>query len=426
MSGSSLASADAILKELYVGPIVEMLNQKTYLIDQIEKDSDHIDHTGRRAVFPVHKSRNRGRGSRGDGGTLPAAKKQGWQDGQVYIRYHYLGIELTDGEIEASKSNEGAFISLLDAECKGAATDMRKDMNRQCFGEGNGLLCNVATSAKGVVIKVADPSEMQYIQIEDTIDIVKVSNGKVEGKGIENVEVVSRNVEKSEFEISTELAAEVKTSDKFGVFVHGNYTGAGSTLPSGEMDGLRNMTAKNRTLHNINSETAGNAYWNGQFVKVGTSGLEPSVAAEASFIKLATLVGQQGNGDVEVFLTTRGVRDRLASSYTSQKRWTNAEAVDVHGGYSAIMVNEVPVIADDDCPKQFAFGFNKSAFKFFEQTAPSWLQQGDGDIFQKKIVESGGGVAAAWQAWFRWYVSFACVAPNRTGRLEFLTDDEPV
>ena len=70
MATQTLAAFDAALKDLYVGPIVEQLNQKTYLIDQIERDADHIDHTGRRAVVPVHKNRNRGRKSIADGGTL--------------------------------------------------------------------------------------------------------------------------------------------------------------------------------------------------------------------------------------------------------------------------------------------------------------------------------------------------------------------
>src|SRR3954468_623196 len=106
MATQNLTNADAILKDLYVGPIVEQLNQKTYMLDQIQRDSDHIDHTGRRAVIPVHSGRNRGRSSIVDGGTLPVAGRQVWQDAIVPIRYHSYGIELTDASIEATKSNE--------------------------------------------------------------------------------------------------------------------------------------------------------------------------------------------------------------------------------------------------------------------------------------------------------------------------------
>jgi hypothetical protein len=418
MAGSSLANADAILKEFYVGPIVEMLNEKTYLIDQIERDSDHIDHTGRRAVVPVHKGRNRGRGSTGDGGTLPGAGSQSWNDAIIKIRENYIGISLTVGEVEASKSNEGAFINLLDAETKGAAMDMRKDMNRQAFGLGNGLLGVIATTAKGTVIKVVSENDLQYIQVGDIVDIVLQATGVVT-EGITNAEVTARNVAKLEFTVSVETKGEMTEGAKYGVYVHGNR--------NTEMDGLRNCTATGRTLHEINSSTAGNAYWNGQTVKVGESATATAVAGEEPFIQLADKVGAQGNGDVEVFLSTRGVRRGLAASYSSQKRFNDADAVDVHGGYSAIMVNEIPVIADDDAPKGFAFGFNKSAFKWFSQTPPKWLEApgGGGGIFQLKPGAALGEWASAYEAWFMWFCALGCVAPNRTGRLEFITDDSP-
>src|SRR3954469_8131050 len=101
MATQNLTNADAILKDLYVGPIVEQLNYKTYMLDQIERDSDHIDHTGRRAIIPLHVGRNRGRGSRADAGTLPVAGTQTWADAVVPIKYHYTGIEVSDGAIEA-------------------------------------------------------------------------------------------------------------------------------------------------------------------------------------------------------------------------------------------------------------------------------------------------------------------------------------
>src|SRR5262245_60110863 len=118
MATQTLSAADAILKDYYVGPVIEQLNYKTYLLDQIERDTDHIDHTGRRAIVPVHTGRNRGRGSRGDAGTLPTAGVQAWADAIIPIRYHYTGIEVSDGAIEASTSNEGAFLNVLDAETK--------------------------------------------------------------------------------------------------------------------------------------------------------------------------------------------------------------------------------------------------------------------------------------------------------------------
>jgi hypothetical protein len=420
MATQTLAAFDAALKDYYVGPIIEQMNQKCYCLDQLERDSDHIDHTGRRAVIPLHKNRNRGRKSSADGGTLPTAGAQAYLDAIIPLRYHYTGIELTDVVIEASKSNEGAFIGALESETKGVATDMRKDINRQVFGLGNGALTPpkaVKKESKEFKLEFTKESDVQYINIGDLIDVLVESTGATTN-GVVGAEVTAKKVAATtEVTLGTTLAAEL-AAETYQVYISGNR--------NNEMDGLRNITENERTLHSVNSATAGNAFWKGNIIKAGTSLTATAVAGESLFEQLADNVGAQGNGDVEVFLTSRGIRRRLADSYQSQKRFNDAKAVDVHGGYSAIMVNEIPVVADDDAPKGFAFGFNKSALRWVEQTKPGWLEPpGSGTMFQMKTAGTGT-YAAIYQGWWKWYAALACVAPNRTGRIEFCTDDAPV
>lgn len=412
MATQNLTTADAILKDLYVGPIVEQLNQKTYMIDQIERDSDHIDHTGRRAVIPVHKNRNRGRTSLADGGTLPVAGRQDWADAIVNIKYHYYGIEISDQAIEATKRNEGAFVALLDAETKGVAKDMRKDINRQVFGTGDGILTACVSAAAGVVTV----DTVQYIGIGDTLDILVSATGATSA-GVVGTTVTARDPVAKTITVSPAPGTPASINSTYAVYV----TGARNN----EMDGIQNIISTSRTLHSINSATAGNEYWNAASRDVGTNDTTTAVAGESVFEQLADDVGATGNGEIEVFLTTRGIRRRLADTYQSQKRFNDAQAVNVHGGYSAIMVNEVPVVADDDAPKKRAWGLNKGAFKWFEQTSPGWLESKDGQVFHLKPSSTAGRFDTVWQAWFRWYAALGCVAPQRTGRLRYCTDDNP-
>jgi hypothetical protein len=417
MAGQTLTAADAILKELYVGPIVEQLNQKKYLLEQIERDSDHVEHTGRRAVVPVHKNRNWGLKSIADGGVLPTAGRQEWADAIIPIRAHTLAIELTDQSIEATKSDKGAFISLLTAETQGAATDLSKNMNRQAFGVGTGALClkeSVKTEKAEAqeIIEVANESDMQYIKVGMIIDILVEATG-LNTAGVQGAEVTERNVKNKKFTISKKTGGSVTTALKYNVYIQGSY--------KNEIDGLRNITNNERELHSINSASAGNEYWKGNVITASKA-----AAGEDLFEQLADNVGAQGNGEVEVFLTSRGIKRRLANTYQSQKRFNDKTATRIEGGYSAIMVNEVPVVSDDDAPKGYAFGLNKSAFKWFQQTDPGWLQQGNGGIFHLKTgISAAGEFSNAWIAFFRWYSALGCVAPNRTGRIEECADDAP-
>jgi hypothetical protein len=413
MATQTRSTADAILKDDYHGPVVEQLNQKSYMLDQIERDSDHIDHTGRRAITAVHSGRNRGRGSRGDAGTLPTAGLEVWQDAIIPIKYKYGAIELSDGAIEASKSNAGAFVSLLEAETKAMSVNMKKDMNREIFGTGDGKLATVAATAEES--KTIELDSVQYVQVGDPVDVLVEATGE-KSEGIEAVTVVKRIPAEKKVELSEKVK---KVGTTYAVYLAGSR--------SNEVNGLRNIVNTSRTLHEINSATAGNEFWNATTAKVGESAAAPALAGESSFEKLADDVGFNGNGEVEVFITTRGIRRRLADTYQSQKRFNDSQAVKVHGGYTAIMVSEMPVIAEDDCPRGFVFGLNKDSFRWYQQAAgPHWLEAPqNGDIFRLKAGTTAGTHVAVWIAYFAWYCNLGNVAPNRNGRLEFCTDDAP-
>lgn len=408
MSTYTLEGAEALMKDVYVGPIVEQINQKTYAIDQIERDSAHLDGSGKRSIIPVHMNRNRGRGSRGDNADLPVPGHQEDKDAIVKTRYHYYGMEISDPAVEGSKTTQGAFANLMTRETQALAQDMRKDMNRQVFGNGTGALTALRATSKEKTIKV---TSVQGIGVGDRIDILKTADGTAINSNNKNVEVVKRTAgSEPSIELSAEITGEPTTA--YSVYLAGSY--------KKEMDGLRNIIDTNRTLHEINSETAGNSFWNAGS-KINA---EEAVAGESLFERMLDEVGVNGNGEVETILTTRGIKRRLADTYQSQKRFNDARATTVHGGYTAIYVNEIPVIFDDDCPKGYAFGINKDSLKWFELTKPGWLSQ-NGVIFEKKVSETAGLKMNVWQAWFRWYCALGCVAPNRNGVIYNCKDDTP-
>lgn len=410
MATQTLAAADAILKELYVGPIVEMLNQKTFMLDQIERDVDSVDHTGRRAIIPLHTNRNRGRGSRGDNANLPAAGVQSYQDAIVPIKYHYYGMEITDPAIEATTSNEGAFVNLLDSETKQIATDMKKDINRQVYGNGTGALTRVSGANTAGLVPV---DSVQYVGIGDTVDILVTATGATTN-GVVGATVTARDTTAGAQTITVSPAPAGAVGTTYSVYINGSY--------GKEMDGLINISGTvSRTLHSINSATAGNEFWNPQVISAATN-----VAGETLFERLADNVGATGQGNVSTFITSRGIRRRLADTYQSQKRFNDSKTVDIHGGYTAIMVNEIPVVSDDDSPKGYVFGIDKSAYKWFEQTTPGWLSQKDGGVFHLKDGSTASTKMNVWQAWFRWYAAFGSVAPNRTGALTNCDDDAAI
>lgn len=404
----TLSAAQDLLKDLYIGPIVEQLNQKTYLLDMIERESDGIDFRGRKAIVPLRIGRNRGRGSRADNSALPQAGRQNIDAAEVLMRYHYIGIEITDPTIEASKGGEGAFVSALELETDGAADDLRKDLNRQAFGDGTGLLATITTDPGSSTTVQLDT--VQYVDVGDPIDVKTISSGA--DVGVNPRTVVTRTGGATK-QITVDVAVDPTAANLDGVYLAG--------ARSNEMDGLRNIAgATTGTLHNIDKST--NAFWRPSVRAAGSA-----VAGESLFEQLADDVGSSGRGETEVFLTSRGIRRRLADTYQSQKRFNDAQATKIRGGYSAIMVNEVPVVADDDCPRGWVFAINHDALKWYELTPPKWLEDSAGAILQlKDATTPAQGKINTWQGWLKWYAALGTSAPNRLGAISGAADDDPV
>jgi len=129
--GATLATFQSILKEFYIGPVIEELNNEIFVLEMFEKAV--VDWQGRVAIIPVHVSRNTGVGFRQEGGganTLPDAGNQGFNRLQINAQYQYGRFEITGPAISAAKSGgKGAFIGYVDAEMKKLVTDVKVSSN---------------------------------------------------------------------------------------------------------------------------------------------------------------------------------------------------------------------------------------------------------------------------------------------------------
>lgn len=412
----TLATADPILKDLYEGPIREQLNYITYMLDKVERDSEHVDMSGRRVIIPVEATGNESPQSHGDGGTLANPQVDTEQDAIAAIRQHNGAMELTDALIRtATGNNAGAFVSAIDRKSTKLAAAMRKNMNRQVFGLGDGVLATILADPGGndftVETTTGTKQGTQYLRVNMVVDIRNKTTGAA---GANSTSATITAINRSTGVVTTDKAVTVAAGE--GVYKEGSR--------NFESDGLRNITATSRILHSINSATAGNEFWNGN-----QQDAQNGIAGENLFEDLADQAGSNGQGDMEVFLTTRGVRKRLARTFYSQRRYNDAQAVQLEGGYSAIHVHasnsRIPVISDDDVPKGWAFGLRADAFVWGQIDEPGWMRDPKTDMIHWELKEdnSTGRRQAAWQCWYIWYACLVCVAPNRTGRIINCQDD---
>lgn len=139
---ATLATFASILKEFYIGPILDQLNNEVLALELMEKAT--IDWNGRVAIMPVHVSRNTGVGYRGETGVgvpaaslLPAAGDQGYERLQIQAAFQYGRFQVSGPAIAAAKTGGvGAFISYTDAEMKKLASDVRNQANQSTIFGG--------------------------------------------------------------------------------------------------------------------------------------------------------------------------------------------------------------------------------------------------------------------------------------------------
>jgi hypothetical protein len=352
-----------VLKDYYLEPIREQLNNRRVIMFQsrgadgspdggaprtdmgegvgfrgFDKESEGVEFAGRQWVLPAHTSRNEGIGAIAEGGILPVAGRQGWVDLKDTVRHNVGVIALTRYAIRLSNRNVGAFLKLLQGESKGVVNDISKDVCRQAYGNQTGALA--AVTADGANTVTVD--SVQYLRVGMRIDLVNVSTDAVLAAN-RNITAINPTTK-----VVTYDGADAAATTSHRICRTGNW--------KREINGLGNLVGNTGTVHTIDSTAAGNEWWQSFVQDAAGASFNEDVAQQ-----VVDGVGAGGNADVELLLTTRGVRRRYIADLKSQKRFNDADSVTLRGGFKAILFNEMPLAFDDDLPKGNCYFLNTDA-----------------------------------------------------------------
>src|SRR5438105_4457139 len=103
MAGASLTTLNSILKEFYLPPVVEQLNNEVLLLSRLDSSDQEI--VGTKAFIPVHNGRSGGIGARGEYVALPTPGNQGFARASFDLTYQY-GIVRVSGPSQAKTASE--------------------------------------------------------------------------------------------------------------------------------------------------------------------------------------------------------------------------------------------------------------------------------------------------------------------------------
>jgi hypothetical protein len=366
----TLALADAALKEDYLEPAREQLNNAHLILSQVESNTKDV--VGRRAVLSLHVGRNSGVGARAERGTLPTAGSQKYAEERVPVRYNYGQIEVDGPVIKAMRNDEGAFVRAISSEMSGVTEDLKVDVNRQIFGASNGVIAGVQASGGAsttVTLDAGTPqSAIRQLEVGMVIDI---GDSATFSDTATSLTIVTNPGDGT---ITVDSAVDCQGTDS--IVRHGS---GGATTNQKELTGLQSIVAASGTLFNVDPSTV--PVWKSTVLSnSGTARpFNDNLAAQAmNAVRIAS------GEDANLLVTSDGVVRSYAAQQQAARRFN--DTLDLKGGFKALSVSAgtstVALTWDKDCPDTFAFLLNTKHLTQHVMSDWEWMDD-DGAVLRK-------------------------------------------
>ena len=354
---ANLTTLSDILKEYYLGPVAEQLNNEVLLLSRLEAKSEDL--VGKRAYVPLHHGRSAGVGARAESVPLPAAGKQDYEKAVYDLKYLYGRVEVTGPSMAKTKNEAGAFLQALKSELDGIRNDLKKDLARQVYGAGTAAIAvgsAGSTTTLTVPVEVIRKGQVYPGMLVDIFDVTASTSVAT----YTSVEVSAVNISTGVVTFGETLAATLAVNDyivRAGVTVKTAAEGNTYAL-SDEVDGLQRIVADSATALGGITPTGANTWWDNQRVAV-------SAALSLEQIQKGLNLARIAGGMPTSIITSLGIQREFYDLLDSQVQYINPESLNYAAGFKALSYNGMPVIADIDAPYGKMYILDESTIKVF-------------------------------------------------------------
>lgn len=146
----------AALKEFYGPGLIGGLNEDIAYFDMLTEAGAEVELGGRGLIWPIHIAYSGGVASIAEDSKLVSAGTQSRTRATANARELYGRIELSRKVMAASRTNKMAFVDVLDGEMEALEGELKKQLNRQLFGNnaspgtgGTGATTGILTQIDG-------------------------------------------------------------------------------------------------------------------------------------------------------------------------------------------------------------------------------------------------------------------------------------
>ncbi len=361
MSQVNLAGLAAVLKYLYK-PLIKTINNMRVLLDLVEKRTESDSTKGYQLWIPSHTGRNQGVGARivanttYSGTGLPTPTGQTYAYGLWQAVYQYGVISLTGQALRLVKGGAGSSLDALRGEVEGIAEDVAKDLNRQYWHDGSGVLTQCANSSSNAL----DVSSTKFLSPGMVVDVRQGTDGAhLSGESPATISTVD-----SATAVTMTSATGNVTSETTGYFVFRTNT----RMPTAEGGTWANPVEawglESLIRENTNATTGGLGVNPGGIDRSASAGeyfrskvlgnsavlrdLTPSLMQQA-FDEMTKWSGKRFTAKNAVILTNYELQRLYGTYLTADRRFVSSGGrMKLDAGWEGLDFNGVPVIADPD------------------------------------------------------------------------------
>ena len=373
----TLANADKALKTYYLEAVASQLDAISPFYAAIDKHSTEV--YGKEVKVAVVKPDNTRVVAGTEDGDLPAAGSNRYVNLTSTLKNIYGTIEISDKALRASQNSSGAFVDLLNAEMEGLISSAKVNFSRMLYGDGNGYVGTI-TKTSGSTLTV-EPIGRVYEGM--SVDI-RSGSGILEDS--EDLTVASVDYANGTITLSSTPDDTLTGSS---VYVHGAYgneiTGFRAIFGTGDIYGL---TRSSESLLNPVEFT---------LATLSESGIMENINYMEAFC----------NNRPNMILCSYKTKSAIGALLTGAKMQLDTAVL--NGGYSAILFDGIPVVADRYCPDDSIYLINTDDFVLAQLCDWAWLEDEDG-----KILKQVPG-KAAYSATLVKYAELICKRPCAQG-----------
>ncbi len=381
----TLSIYDKVLKDDYEDAIRTVLNDEIAMLKEFEKDSG--SYIGRAVVWPVTMNRNEGMGAIGDNDDLPTAQNMEDVESRLTAKYEYGRVSVSGPTIATSKNNKGAFAKAMDKEIKGMLAGLKKDINRQLFGDGYGALCQCNGAGSPSTTLIVDNDSNRFLRKNMFIDVYTAKTGG-------SIEVTAQQISAKTGTTQVTIPSSTWSNNSF-VF-RKNSRGK-------EIMGLRGII-DDGTYRDIIQTISRTSYPDWKAVVKSNGGVARALTLD--LMQQALDGAGENGGDPKLIVAHTSVRRSYINLLSPDIRYSPLE---LRGGFKELKYaggkDEMPFKFDYDAPYGEIFFIDKSSIKLYVLTDFEWASD-DGSVLSRVLNKD------AWEAFLRYFAELGTDNPG--------------